>query len=159
MHHLSSGQLALSWVRSLQIVQESALELATTTYHCQVISTGKSSRKKGEGCLCDLCYTVPEKNFKSCCNCLAGEEMFTVVLSRKVQRNSALIWLQHHLLPWIWSGLEHLTCADGPKENWKLLLPLSRDESPLSLWGCSLSWHFWVGDGCWIVTCETISRF
>lgn len=49
MHHLSSGQLSMSWVRALQIVQASALELATATYHCQVISTGKSSGKKGEG--------------------------------------------------------------------------------------------------------------
>lgn len=57
------------------------------------------------------------------------------------------------------SGLEHLTCADSPKENWKLLLPLSRDESPLPPWECSLSWHFWVGDGCWRVICEMISQF
>lgn len=49
MHHLSSGPLSMSWVRSLQIVEASALELATATYHCQVISTGKSSGKKGEG--------------------------------------------------------------------------------------------------------------
>lgn len=110
--------------------------------------------------LCDLCHAVPrEENFKSCCNWLVGEEMFTVVPSRKVQRNWTLLWLQHHLLPWTRSGLRHLTCADSAKENWKLLLPLSRDESRLLLREYSLSLHFWAGEECWVVICETISWF
>lgn len=47
IRRLLSGQLALSWVTSLQIVQASAPEL---TRACQVTSTGKveSSGKKGE---------------------------------------------------------------------------------------------------------------
>ena len=70
--------------------------------------------------------------------------------------------IQHqygYRIPWIRSGLGHLTCANSPKESWKLLLPLSRDESQLPLWECSLSQHFWVGEGCWGVICETISQF
>ena len=90
-----------------------------------------------------------EGNLKSCCNWLAGEEMFIVVPSRKVQRNSALLCLQHRLLPWTGSGLGHSTCADSPKENWKLFLPLSRDESWLQLQGCGLSLPFLGRRGVW----------
>lgn len=45
---------------------------------------------------------------------------------------------------WAWAP----DLADSAKENWKLLLLLSREESRLSLRECSLSLHFWVGEGC-----------
>lgn len=149
IRHLLSGQLAMSWVRSLQIVQASALKFTTTTYNCQVTNTGKSSGKRGEGSISWPVSCIPQ----------GGEFQIMLQLTWRgnvycgaIQKSSKelsiiMVTASPPSLNEVWAWAPDL--ADSAQENWKLLLLLSREESWLSLRECSLSLHFWVGEGVW----------